>query len=1003
MNRKMLLLLSLCLFAVGYIAAQTPVRGNVVDGETGESLPGVSIKIAQTTRGVTTDNNGDFIITVSPGDKLVFSFIGMATQVIEFKKQKFIKVKMFPDVKELEEVTVVAFGKQSKASVSASVASIATEEIVQSPVSNISNALSGRLPGLTTIQSSGQPGMDDAILYIRGQSSWNNNTPLYVIDGVERDARLFIAMDPSEIESITILKDAAATAVYGSKGANGAILVTSKRGQMGKTQISFNSSVTLQEFTRFPKYLDSYQSLKLFNEAMVNDGKDPVYSDEDLEHYRLQDDPYRYPNTDWYAEMLRNTAPQYNASLNIRGGAKTVRYFVSGSYMKQEGQLKTSSTRMYNPEFSYKRYRVSSNIDAMITRDFTLSLEMGGNMNVRQDPSSQLSVFYWMNRMPSWVMPIRNPDGSYCGTSEYSDKNPAWMLNTKGSDTRIRHSLTTSVKMDYDLRKVLDGLSLTLRGAFDFEYGTGKYWTETQSTYKLISRKGRADRYISFLTPEFFSPSTSTGERSTKRLDGLLRLTYKKTFKQHYVSVMGIANIAQYNVFTYVPYNSVSFIGRVNYSYLKKYHVELNGAYRGSENFAPGRRFGFFPSVSVGWNLHEEEFMKNITFIDKLKLRASYGISGNDYAGTRFLYKEGKWKTAPDGGAYFGHRGGSQKGYSVEPNIADPFATWETSRQSNLALDVALLKNKISFSVDRFFERRKDILQAPRSIPSVIGIGLPIMNIGKTTNEGWEFDVMYRDKIGKNFSYYVKANASLIKNKVIFRDEAEGIEWWRKEEGKPIFQKFGYVVLGFFKDQNDIDNSPIQQVGTSPIPGDLKYLDFNGDGVVNEVDRVPIGFPEVPRITYGFSLGCKMHQFDVNLHFQGTRKSSVFIQDYLMYEFYNRGKVQDIHLGRWTPQTADTATYPALHIGGESQNHVSNTFFMKDNSYLRLKTVEVAYNLPKRYLSKIGLQGVRIYVSGLNLFTWDNLKVVDPETPTGASGSIYPQSRNYSMGVNVQF
>ena len=278
------------------------------------------------------------------------------------------------------------------------------------------------------------------------------------------------------------------------------------------------------------------------------------------------------------------------------------------------------------------------------------------------------------------------------------------------------------------------------------------------------------------------------------------------------------------------------------------------------------------------------------------------------------------------------------------------------------------------------------------------------MNIGKTENQGWEVDLAYMDKISQNFSYYIKANGSLNDNKVIFIDEAEGIEWWRKEDGKPLFQKFGYVVLGFFQSQEDIDNSPVQLVGTAPIPGDLKYLDFNGDGVVNEVDQVPIGYPEVPRITYGFSFGCNLHGFNLNVHFQGAMRSSVIIGHYLMYEFYNRGKVQDIHLGRWTPQTAETATYPALHIGGQSQNHVYNTFFLKDNSYLRLKTVELSYNLQnKKFLSKVGIQGVRFYLSGLNLLTWDNLKVVDPETPSEASSRLYPQARNYSVGVNIQF
>lgn len=988
----------------GQQAHTITVKGKVVIAASGEPLPGVTIMVENTRRGAVTDIDGNFSINASLGERLVFSYLGMNTQFIEVKNDKKLTVRLKEKADLLNEVTMVAFGKQSKESISTAISTIGSNEIVQSPVANISNSLAGRLAGLTTMQSSGQPGLDAATFYIRGQSSWGDNMPLYVIDGVERSASLFEAMDPNEIETISILKDAAATALYGSKGANGAIIITTKRGQAGRTNISFNSSYTLQKFTRHPNYLDSYQSLKLFNEALTNDGKDPVYSDEDLEHYRLQDDPYRYPNTDWYKLMMREAAPQYNASVNIRGGSRTVKYFVSGSYMKQEGQLKTKSTRMYNPEFSYKRYRISANVDAAITPDFSISGNVSANINRRHEPSQQLNVFLWMNRLPSWYMPVTNPDGSYAATSENKENNPAYLLNTRGSDERLSYYWTTSVDFDFNLRKLLKGLTLQLQGAYDTQQYSAKYWTEVQSTKQLVSRPGRADRYISYLKPEFYLPSTGGAWSSNmQKLYGLAQLEYENKFGDHSVKGQLIGNISTTTYGSAVPYNSVNFISRINYAYSNRYFVEFNVSHRGSENFAPGHRFGTFPSISAAWNIHKEKFMENVDFINFLKLRASYGLTGSDYSSTRFLYKQGKWTTSNSGGAPFGHNGGMGKGYTVEPSIADPNTTWEKSYQTNVGLDLYMFNQRFKFTVDRFYEKRKDILQTPNSIPSIIGIGLPVMNIGKTSKEGWEFEASYGDRILRDVSWWVSGNFSFVKNKIDFIDEPEGLDWWRKEEGRPIFQQFGYVVTGYFRDREDIQNSPKQQVGTAPIPGDFKYLDFNGDNIINEKDRVPIGYPQVPRVYYGFSLGSSYKGLSLNLHFQGAAQSSIFIQNYLMYEFYNRGKVQDIHLGRWTPQTAETATYPALHVGGESQNHVKNTYFLKDNSYLRLKTAELSYLLQGERLAKIGVSGMRFYISGYNLITWDNLKVVDPESPNDPDAGLYPQSRNYSVGINIIF
>ncbi len=378
---------------------------------------------------------------------------------------------------------MVGFGEQRRNTVSAAVTAIQAADITRSPVANVTNALAGRLPGLTTIQNSGQPGLDAAILYVRGRGTWNNAEPLYVIDGVERSATLFAVMDPSEIESFTVLKDAAATSVYGTKGANGVVIITTKRGQEGAPAISVSTSTTLQQFVRYPNYLDSYESLQLYNEALINDGNDPAFSDYELEMYRTGADPYRNPNTEWYSIMMKKVAPQYNASFNVRGGSKTVRYFFSGSYMRQEGQLKTFQNQVYNPEFAYNRYRFTSNVDALVTNAFTLSVELGGTYSDRSDPQQGLDVFRNMNRLAPWYMPAKNADGSYAATAEFPEFNPLYLLQTRGNDQNINTRVTSAIKLDLKLDKLIKGLSTNGRIAFDSGFGLGRFWTERQSTY----------------------------------------------------------------------------------------------------------------------------------------------------------------------------------------------------------------------------------------------------------------------------------------------------------------------------------------------------------------------------------------------------------------------------------------------------------------------------------------------------------------------------------------
>jgi len=980
---------------------QRTITGVVTD-ETGVPFPFVNVYVeGNITIGITTNDKGEYRLTVPPNSTLVFAFVGYRTLKLPLGVGDVLDVKMEAEMQAIDEVVVIGYGEQRKASVSASVSTMKSDQIMQTPVSSVTQALAGRLPGLTSMQSSGEPGADHATFYIRGVGTWNDALPLYVIDGVERTETIFRTMSPEEIESISILKDAAATAVYGSKGANGVILVTTKRGTQGAPDITFSAGYTVQQFTRFPNYLDSYNSLILFNEALMNDGGDPAYTEQELELYRNGSDPYRYPNTDWYEEMMKSYAPQFNSAFSIRGGSRTVSYFVSGSYMNQGGHLEAKETRVYDADYNNKRYRFSSNLDAYITKTFTLSFELGATYNDKTDPYAD-DVFSNMNRLGPWRMPPLNPDGSFSGTSEFPEMNPIYLINGKGTDNRLTKSLTSAIKLNFNLGNLVKGLTFNTRVAYDSNFGNNQYWTETPNTYELISRAGRADRYSEYLQKVYFGSSTGTAS-PTRTLDGLASLQLTRRFGEHSINLQALSTVNERLYSSQIPFHSVSFVGRANYSFKSRYNIEGNAAYRGSENFAPGNRFGFFPSISGSWNVHEESFMNSISFINLLKGRASFGITGSDYVNERFLYKEGKWTTSSSGSSYFGPGAGVTNGLSTEPAIANPLATWETARQYNFGVDITVWNDRISASFDRFFEKRDGILQTSNSFSGVLGIGVPELNIGKTSRNGWEFELSYTQKLGQEFTMNIRPNVSYFENEVVFRDEPADMDWWLKQEGFPINQPKGYVVLGFFKDQADIANSPVQQVGSAPIPGDFKYLDFNGDGVVNQFDIVPINYTSVPNLTYGTTFSFAYKAFDVSLHFQGATQSSIYVSQYLQWEFYNRAPVMEHHLDRWTRETAETATYPVLHMGSVSQNHVPNTFWYKDNTYLRLKTLNVSYRLSPVAAKKLGMKGMRLTFSGINLVTWDKLKTLDPETASGTATQVYPQSKNYSLSVNINF
>lgn len=843
------------------------VQGLVVD-ETNQPLPGATVYTADKKSVSITDVDGLFKLdNVTPGDTLVVSYVSYKTfkQVIK-KSDNFFRVTLLPDEAMLDEVVIVGYGQQKKASVVGAIAQVSTKELSQSPVSNVSNALAGRLPGMITVQRSGEPGSDMANMYIRGISTFGSNqSPLILVDGVDRDIRM---MDVSEIESISILKDASATAVYGVRGANGVVLVTTKRGKTGKASISFSADAGLQSPTAMPDMVDSYNMAILTNEALINDGMNPKYTQEQINAFRYGSNEFLYPNVDWADECLKDFALMQQYNLSITGGTEKVKYFVAANVMMQDGLFKYA-------DYNDKKYGKTSDM---------------------------------------WEF---HSDGSY--------KN--------------------------------------------FQTGSALGFSDDLSVYN--------SQYV-------FEPS----------------LNYNNKFGDHEVSGLVLFNAQEYvkkgDALTRLPYRRLGVVGRATYGYKGKYLGEVNIGYNGSENFAPGHRFGFFPAFSLGWVASEESFF-NVSFIDYLKLRASYGLVGNDQiGGDRFLYLS-LWESADD--AEFGYPNSSGAGGGTkEKRTGNEVLTWEKAKKYNFGFDTRMFNNKLELTADVFFERRENILTSVDIIPGTYGGPAIQANAGVVENKGMEFDVTWRDRIGKNFEYFVGGNYSFARNKIVEKPESPQAYDYLYATGRRVGQSFGYVALGLFQSEEEILESPTQ-FGVPLYPGDIKYMDINGDGVIDSNDRYPIGFHNVPEMFYSFKLGFSYKRLDFSCLLQGAGNVTYNFQNSNI-PFNNEGSTPITEwLDRWTPENRGASLPRISYTRPGNNNYQHSTFWQKNGNYLRLKNVEIGYKIPERWIGVIGAENARLYVNGTNLLTWDNVPVYDPEN----TETKYPLMRIINFGVKVTF
>lgn len=982
-------------------ARDRTIIGSVIEARTNVPLPGVTVMIKNTNKGTQTQVDGTYSLVVPSGyNTLVFSYIGYEPKEVEMTSSNQYHVQLSAGSSGLQEVVVVAYGEQKKATVTGSIASIGTKELQQSPVSNLTNALAGRLPGLITTQRSGEPGVDASTLYIRGIGTLSAGlaTPIFMVDGVERSIDY---VDPNDIESFTILKDAAATAVLGMRGANGAVLITTRRGKSGAPQVSFRASAGMQEATRLPEYLGSYDYARLLNEALVNDNAQPAFTQQQLDDYKAGIGP----NTDYYKFIMRSSHIG-QANLNVSGGGNVARYFISAGYNIAEGNYKFTKNNPtgYDGNNIMKRYNLRANVDVDITPTLTARLDLAGILTDRTDGNNSASTIMNLANRMAPIYPIFNENGSMWGNGTFQS-NIYGELSQKG----YRKWYNSTTQGTFALTRKLDFITKNLTAKVSFSYDNqntpNSSYTRNYAVFEPVKNsQGQITSYKQYGNDTRVDPNGSFSG------GGFVRQTYfeatgnwNRSFGKHNASAMILWNRRLASNGSSIPSAYQSLLFRGTYNYREKYMLELSASYQGSENFPKESRYGFFPSISGGWLISEEPFIKdNIGFVKALKLRASYGEVGNDRSNSgRFL-----WFTSWQGADpyWFGTNVTQANGWG-QGAIGNPGVTWERGKQIDLGVDMDLWNGKFQLTFDYFSQKRRDILISRNTLSDVFGQSIKAQNIGAVDNRGFEFEIKHLNRFGK-FFYEISPNFTWARNKIVYMDEVARTYPWMRRTGWPVDTKFGLIADGFFQDAADVSGSPFQNFSAYG-PGDIKYKKLTGkeyDYVQATFDETRIGYSRTPEIIYGANIRGGYGNFDFSILFQGAARSDVLLNNEAVYEFFQSGKVKPFHLGRWTPETASTATYPRLHSITNGNNHRASTFWIRSADYTRIKNAEIGYTLPKKLIAKVGLTYFRVYLQGMNLYTWDKLKdfQVDPEIGDG-NGAMYPIQKNWNFGIDVKF
>jgi len=1021
------------------------IQGIVID-ENDLPIPGAYVIIKGSTTGTSTDINGKFSLEVEEDAVLQISYIGFVTQSIPVESNQDLKIKLIEDFQNLEEVVVVGYGEQKRVSVIGAISTVSSKDLRKTTSTRLDNALSGHIAGLTSMQSGGgQPGDDGATLFLRGAATINGQSPLILIDGVERDN--IHTIDINEVESLSVLKDASATAVYGVRGANGVILITTRKGTKGKPKLSISMDESWTSFTKNPERIHSWEFMEMRNQAKVNSGQEIEFPESVINKYLnplAGLDPsspnyetekkkrlYMYPDNDYYRMQIAEYTPQTRLNANISGGTDLLDYFLNAGYINQGGNLNTESPDYlgYDPSSWMQRISMRSNLDFYLSKSFKASLNIASyaeRVNMPAKGGMYSSTTHMMSDLiyqalmtkpispgPTTISEFGVEDGlllSYL----YLDRSAFEVMNRRGFHRQDNKNLNTQLTLDWDLSKLITpGLSAKGMVAYD---------TYSWSLLEGLKREAIHISNIIYATDELmyelkdptWTPlSLSRGHSSRYRVNFQGSLNYNRMFgDKHRVTGMAIAHRDYWeSTSADIPYNVIGLSARATYAYQDRYLAEANIGYNGSEQFAPRKRFGFFPAFSLGYIISNESFLKDNTTLTWLKLRGSWGKVGNDKMGSaRFLYQD----NITIGGRT--DAGGLGNQTINEGLLGNLDITWELAKKLNVGLEVGLF-NDLKITFDYFTENRDQILITRQRVPQYQGVllsNIPKANIGIVHNRGYEIELFYNKGINRDLSISLKGNLGFNKNKIINSDEplrTEDYVYRYRQQGFSINQCWGYKIdwnskgNGYFISQDEIENHASYDFSTPRI-GDFVYLDQNKDGVINEKDMVPIGYSSsVPGIVYGFTIGGEYKKFDMNILFSGLGRYSMYYMGDGVIETSREGAYFGWHKNAWTKErweNGEEITYPALSVG-KNASHNPNDFFIQNRSFLRLKNMEIGYTLPDNLLKFMGIGKMRIYMGGMNLFLLSNkLKIthLDPEqnNPLG-----YPINRNINIGCNINF
>ena len=1001
-------------------ARQDAVVSGVIRDENGKPLPGVSVAVRGQSTMTTTDLEGRYkIIVKSAADVLSFSFIGYETVEMPVGSQSAINVQLKLASKSLGEVAVVGFGTQRKVSLVGAQSTIKPAEFKQ-PASDISTMLAGRISGVIGVQRSGEPGKSAADIWIRGIATFGNGnkaTPLVLVDGVERAIN---NISPEDIESFTILKDAAGTAVYGVRGANGVILLKTKTGKVGKPQIYFDYNEGVNSFTKRPEMLDGVTYMNLANEAATTRNQNPIYTQEKIDKTKAGQDPLLYPDVNWMDAVFNKYGHTRSANLNASGGVENAQYYVSLGYFNESGFLKTDDLAKYNSSLKYNRYNFTSNLNLKVTKTTKLDVGLQGYFSNGNYPGvASHDIFQSAMDASPVAYPIMYPGNLVPGQSANGGfRNPYADLTRRGYRNEFKNQLYSNIRATQDLKVITPGLSATAMFAFDVynqnfivrSKREDTYYPDMNNPYKA---DGSLNLVKTYTGDDYLGFDKSDGDRQTTRqFYTEAAINYDRGFGKHHVTGLGLfytsdkSNTLAGDFIGSIPERYLGLAGKVAYSYDDRYFTEFNFGYNGSELFAPQNRFGFFPAIGLAWVISNENFfapLKNA--VSFLKFRYSNGNTGLGSAAERFLYIT---NLNSDDNRYKYGTGFVDNGAGISINRYATDVRWSVSNKQDLGVELVTLGDRLRINVDVFKEHRSGIFLQRASNVSFMGLeNQQYGNLGIVDNKGLDANLEYRMKIGQ-VDVNLHGNITWNKDKLIEDDRPPQLYPWMEHRGNNVNARYGYIAEGLFVDQGDIDKSAVPGDRSQVKPGDIKYKDLNSDGLINSADITKIGRGDVPAMVYGFGMDLAYKGFSFGFLFQGVSNADRLLAGSAIIPFNGGGGVTNaytIATDRWTEDNPrQDAFYPRLAYGeAENKNNTqASSWWVKDVSFIRLKQVQLAYNLPAHLLQRIGIRNSSIYLQGINLLTFSQFKLWDPELNTD-NGSSYPSVKTISLGANLRF